>query len=148
MGFHTSAELINVINSYNKRMTLFTYALGTGADTTILKDLACQHGGIMFQIRDTSADSATLATTMRSYYTYISEGVSITSPMDRTLRRRIRLRQAGDRFHAGLLPGGRSQEDPGGRRHRRPVLPDRVRDVGAGGDFAAHQQRPRARSAT
>ena len=34
----------------------------------------------MFQITDTSSDSA-LATTIRNYYTYISEGVSITSPV-------------------------------------------------------------------
>ena len=81
LGFFTSAELINVINSYNKQITLFTYALGSGTDTTILKDLACQYGGIMFEITDTSTDSATLATTMRSYYTYISEGVSITNPV-------------------------------------------------------------------
>ena len=34
----------------------------------------------MFQIQDSSSDS-TLATTMRNYYSYISEGVEITSPV-------------------------------------------------------------------
>ena len=80
MGFTSSADLINMINGYNKQITLFTYALGSGIDTTILQALACQYNGIMFPITDTSSDSA-LATTMRSYYTYISEGVSITSPV-------------------------------------------------------------------
>ena len=59
---------------------MFTYALGSGADTSILNALACAFEGIMFQISDSSSTSA-LATTMRNYYTYISEGVSISSPV-------------------------------------------------------------------
>jgi len=59
---------------------LFTYALGSGASTSILVDLACNYRGIMFQIEDTASDSA-LTTTMRNYYSYISEGVTITSPV-------------------------------------------------------------------
>jgi len=59
---------------------LFTYALGSGANTSILVDLACNYRGIMFQIEDTASDSA-LTTTMRNYYSYISEGVTITSPV-------------------------------------------------------------------
>ena len=55
---------------------MFTYALGSGANTTILKDLACEYRGIMFEIADSDTDSA-LTTTMRGYYTYISEGVTI-----------------------------------------------------------------------
>ena len=55
---------------------MFTYALGSGADTSILEDLACEYSGILFQIADTASDSA-LTTTMRGYYTYISEGVTI-----------------------------------------------------------------------
>ena len=81
LGHTNSADLITMIDGYNKQITLFTYALGSGINTAILKDLACQYGGIMFAITDTSTDSATLTTTMRSYYTYISEGVSITSPV-------------------------------------------------------------------
>ena len=56
---------------------MFTYALGSGANTSILVDLACNYRGIMFQIEDTASDSA-LTTTMRNYYSYISEGVTIT----------------------------------------------------------------------
>jgi hypothetical protein len=60
---------------------VFTYALGEGIpDTSILRDLACEYSGIMFEIADTSSDS-NLATVMRSYYTYISEGVTIASPV-------------------------------------------------------------------
>lgn len=59
---------------------MFTYALGSGANTSILVDLACNYRGIMFQIEDTASDSA-LTTTMRNYYSYISEGVTITSPV-------------------------------------------------------------------
>ena len=59
---------------------MFTYALGSGADTTILKNLACEYRGIMFEISDSGSDSA-LTTTMRGYYTYISEGVTIQYPV-------------------------------------------------------------------
>ena len=80
VGITTSSGLISMIDGYNKQISMFTYALGSGADTTILNALACQYEGIMFQISDSSSSSA-LATTMRSYYTYISEGVSISSPV-------------------------------------------------------------------
>ena len=59
---------------------MFTYALGSGTDTSLLKALACEYSGIMFEIADTASDSA-LTTTMRNYYTYVSEGVSITNPV-------------------------------------------------------------------
>ena len=59
---------------------MFTYALGSGVDTSILNDLACQYDGILFEIEDSASDS-TLATIMKNYYSYISEGVSITSPV-------------------------------------------------------------------
>ena len=80
VGLSTSSDLINLINAYNTQISMFTYALGSGADTTILQDLACQYEGIMFQIADSGSTSA-LATTMRNYYTYISEGVSISQPV-------------------------------------------------------------------
>ena len=41
VGLSTSADLINLIDSYSKTITMFTYALGSGADTSILRDLAC-----------------------------------------------------------------------------------------------------------
>ena len=76
MGLSTSSDLISLINGKGTRVTMFTYALGSGADTSILEDLACEYSGILFQIADTASDSA-LTTTMRGYYTYISEGVTI-----------------------------------------------------------------------
>jgi hypothetical protein len=55
--------------------------LGNGiSNVTILSDLACEYSGIMFTITDTSSDSD-LATVMKNYYTYISEGVTISSPV-------------------------------------------------------------------
>ena len=40
-GLLNSADLISLINSYNMRITMFTYALGSEADTSILHDMAC-----------------------------------------------------------------------------------------------------------
>ena len=76
----TSADLITLIDGKGTDVTMFTYALGSGADTSILRDLACEYRGIMFEIQDSASDSA-LTTTMRGYYTYISEGVTISSPV-------------------------------------------------------------------
>lgn len=80
LGHTTSADLINMINGYSKQIKVFAYSLGSGTDTSILQALACEYKGIMFEIPDSATDSA-LATTMRNYYTYISEGVSISSPV-------------------------------------------------------------------
>ena len=76
----TSSGLISLINSFSKQIAMFTYALGSGTDTSILQALACEYSGIMFEIPDSASDSA-LTTTMRNYYTYISKGVSITNPV-------------------------------------------------------------------
>ena len=54
--------------------------MGSGAETSILKDIACEYEGIMFEIEDSASDSS-LATKMRNYYSYISKGVSITKPV-------------------------------------------------------------------
>ena len=59
---------------------MFTYAIGEGIWTGLLEGLACQFDGIMFQFTDTAQDSE-IATVMRGYYEYISEGVSITNPV-------------------------------------------------------------------
>ena len=80
LGETTSTGLKGVINSHSTDISLFTYALGSGANKTILQDLACEYKGIMFEIEDSASDSA-LATTMRNYYSYISEGVEITNPV-------------------------------------------------------------------
>ena len=48
MGETTSSGLITIIDSFSTDITLFTYALGSGADTTILNELACEYSGIMF----------------------------------------------------------------------------------------------------
>ena len=39
-GLQTSAELISLIDNYSQTISMFTYALGSGADKTILHDLA------------------------------------------------------------------------------------------------------------
>ena len=78
-GASSSQQLINIINSYNKQIRLFTYALGSGASTGILQDLACAFSGIMFRIDESSSTS--LVTVMRDYYTFIAEGVQINSPV-------------------------------------------------------------------
>ena len=58
---------------------MFTYALGYDADVDILKKMACKYNGIMYEVED--SDSSNLATLMKSYYIYISEGISITDPI-------------------------------------------------------------------
>ena len=79
-GSHTTTTLINTINGYNKSITLFSYALGSGANSQDLQVLSCEYDGIMFQVADTSANS-TLEKVMRNYSTYISEGISISNPV-------------------------------------------------------------------
>lgn len=48
VGYHTSSDLINLINSYNRKVTLFTYALGNSVDLPLLKALSCAYDGITF----------------------------------------------------------------------------------------------------
>lgn len=82
VGYDDSTDLINHIEDQRNTddITLFTYALGNVVNTSILYDLACEYSGIMFEITDTSSDS-NLATVMRNYYSYVSEGVTISSPV-------------------------------------------------------------------
>lgn len=81
-GYTTSSDLINHIDAArgSKDITLFTYALGTGTDPDILQTLSCEYSGIMFKIEDSSSTSE-LATVMKNYHTYISEGVTISAPV-------------------------------------------------------------------
>ena len=80
VGYHTSSDLINLINSYSRQITLFTYALGNSVDLPLLKALSCAYDGITFQVAY-DASASELTTIMRNYYVYISEGVSITKPV-------------------------------------------------------------------
>lgn len=82
VGHDTAADLISHIDSLRGEdtITLFTYALGVSVDTSILEALACEYSGIMFEITDTSSNS-NLVTVMRNYYTYVSQGVTITNPI-------------------------------------------------------------------
>ena len=59
----TQSDLANL-----GRAHLLTYALGSGADTTVLKNLACQNGGILYQVGD--ADN--LGDIMAEYYKLLS----------------------------------------------------------------------------
>jgi len=47
---------------------IFTYALGTGAQTTTLKGIACQNEGAMWQV----GDGGNLADAMADYYTFLA----------------------------------------------------------------------------
>jgi len=49
---------------------IFTYALGSGADTSVTKRLACENRGIFYQV----ADNADLGKVMASYYEYFAMG--------------------------------------------------------------------------
>jgi len=49
---------------------IFTYALGSGADATITKRLACENRGIFYQV----PDNADLGKIMASYYEYFAMG--------------------------------------------------------------------------
>jgi hypothetical protein len=51
-----------------KDVVLFTFALGSGADTTVTKRMACQNNGVFFNV----ADGGDLGDAMSSYYTYIA----------------------------------------------------------------------------
>lgn len=57
-------------------VALFTYALGSGADTTITRRLACENSGIFYPL----ADGADLSTAMSKYYEYFASGVEICTP--------------------------------------------------------------------
>ena len=59
---------------------MFTYGMGSGIDYTLLQQLACSYYGIMFKVEDSASESE-LASLMRSYYIYISEGVEVTDPV-------------------------------------------------------------------
>lgn len=82
LGYKTSDSLITYIeqNRQEKKITMFTYALGAGLSNSIIHDLSCEYKGITFNIKNTSSASE-LADIMKNYHTYISEGVTIQSPV-------------------------------------------------------------------
>ncbi|CAJ1422476.1 unnamed protein product [Effrenium voratum] len=57
-------------------VALFTYALGSGADATVTKQLACENQGIFYPI----PDGGDLANIMSRYYQYFAAGVEICTP--------------------------------------------------------------------
>lgn len=73
-------NLMNMISSYlgeyvlsnRKKPILFTYTLGSGADLTVPKEIACQHDGIWSNV----SDGDDLATSMGAYYKYFAYGLS------------------------------------------------------------------------
>lgn len=66
------------IKGYSTEMSvaLFTYALGSGADTTVTRRLACENKGILYPL----ADGADLSRAMSKYYEYFASGVEICTP--------------------------------------------------------------------
>jgi len=55
---------------------LITYALGSGADSTVLKQLACENEGILYEV----ADNANLGDVMASYYKLLSPELDPCEP--------------------------------------------------------------------
>jgi hypothetical protein len=55
-------------------VVLFTYALGSGADSKVMKRLACENNGIFYQVEDNAA----LGEVMSSYYAYYAASISNT----------------------------------------------------------------------
>jgi len=55
-------------------ITFFTYALGSGADSSVMKQIACDNDGIFYSVED----SDDLAKAMSSYYAYYAAAVSNT----------------------------------------------------------------------
>ena len=67
----TQADLASLGNAH-----LLTYALGSGADSVILKNLACQNGGILYEV----GDNANLGDIMAEYYKLLSPMMEQCSP--------------------------------------------------------------------
>ena len=57
-------------------VSLFTYALGSGADTSVTRRLACENKGIFYKL----PDHADLSTEMSRYYEYFASGVEFCTP--------------------------------------------------------------------
>eukprot|EP00440_Ansanella_granifera_P038361 gb/GFBE01041622.1/.p1 GENE.gb/GFBE01041622.1/~~gb/GFBE01041622.1/.p1 ORF type:complete len:735 (+),score=169.57 gb/GFBE01041622.1/:1-2205(+) len=55
---------------------IFTYALGSGADASVSKRLACDNNGIFYPV----PDNADLATVMADYYKYFADGQQSCTP--------------------------------------------------------------------
>ena len=55
---------------------MFTYALGSGADTTVTKRLSCENRGIFYNV----PDGSDLSLIMASYYEYFATGQEICQP--------------------------------------------------------------------
>lgn len=77
-GNSNSDSLINQINSFNSEfdIKLFTYAIGNGFDTSLLRNLSCQFKGVLVNIADSDRDSDIIAK-IRIYYEYTQRGVKI-----------------------------------------------------------------------
>ncbi|CAJ1441525.1 unnamed protein product [Effrenium voratum] len=73
----TSSDFARVKSSaLQYSVTVFSYALGSGADATITKQLACDNRGIFYPV----PDNADLASIMSRYYEYFASGVEMCSP--------------------------------------------------------------------
>eukprot|EP00435_Cladocopium_sp_Y103_P024528 s4354_g6.t1 len=60
-------------------VAIFTYALGSGGDTSITHRMACENRGIFYQLPD-NAEYADLSTAMSKYYEYFASGVELCLP--------------------------------------------------------------------
>jgi len=67
-----SEQLIK-LNNADYGYSVFSYALGDGADTTITKRIACEHRGLFYHV----GDNDDLSDVMSKYYHYFSHGISV-----------------------------------------------------------------------
>jgi len=73
----TDSEYKRVMaNSQKYNTMLMTYALGSGAEQTVMKRLACENNGVFYAV----PDNADLSTLMASYYEFLSAGQEMCTP--------------------------------------------------------------------
>merc|ERR1719189_2570612 len=77
-------------------VVMFTYALGSWADHTVTKRLACENRGIFYPV----PDSGDLTTIMAGYYRYFSAGQEMCTPSFVEYKDQI----SGTQLYAGCLP--------------------------------------------
>ena len=70
---YTASQVYNLINQRNAAYdaTVFTYSLGSGADSSILKQIACETGGLWAEV----PDGDDLSAYMTGYYKLLAMGL-------------------------------------------------------------------------
>lgn len=80
-GAKTIEEISSVIDELDTfNIKIFTYGLGSSVQSQLLRDIACRYNGIMYMISDLTSVQQ-LSEFMKSYYIYLSEGISVERPI-------------------------------------------------------------------